>query len=81
MKERRAERGLAAASRMQGQYKKALSHLFRVLEISKQMDEFTGDTDAYGAIADIYTELGDLENAGKYYDVYIAQMSEDSSVV
>lgn len=81
VKERRAERGLAAASRMQGQYKKALSHLFRVLEISKQMDEFTGDTDAYGAIADIYTELGDLENAGKYYDVYIAQMSEDSSVV
>lgn len=71
IQERRAERGLAAASRMQKQFKKAIGHLERVLEISKEMDEYTGDADAYGVIADIYTELGDLEKAAKYYDLYL----------
>mmetsp|Transcript_619 Transcript_619/g.1819 ORF Transcript_619/g.1819 Transcript_619/m.1819 type:complete len:292 (+) Transcript_619:352-1227(+) len=71
VQERRAERGLAAASRMQKQFKKAIGHLERVLEISKEMDEYTGDADAYGVIADIYTELGDLEKAAKFYDLYL----------
>ena len=72
--ERRAERGLAAASGMQKQYKKALGHLERVLEISKEIDDFTGDNDAYGVMADIYTELGDFEKAAKFYDLYINSM-------
>lgn len=42
VQERRATRGLAAAARLQGQYKAAIGHLERVLEISKEMQEFTG---------------------------------------
>ena len=36
-----------------------------MLEISKQINNTDGDTDALGAIADIYTEMGDLESAGE----------------
>lgn len=42
--ERRAVRGLAAASRLQGQYRTAIKHLERVLVISK------GETDAHPAV-------------------------------
>ena len=42
-----------------------------MLEISRQIKNADGDTDALGAIADIYTEMGDLESAGKYYDLYL----------
>lgn len=59
--ERRAVRGLAAASRLQGQYQSAIKHLQRVLEISREMGDHVGDADAYGTIADIYTDMGDLE--------------------
>ncbi len=77
MRERRAERGLAAASRMQKQYRKALNHLERVLEISSEMGDTMGDSDACGTIADIYTEMGELEEAARYYDKYIQMMSDD----
>ena len=76
-RERRAERGLAAASRLQKQYRKALNHLERVLEISSEMGDTTGDSDACGTIADIYTEMGELEEAAHYYDKYIQMMSDD----
>ena len=33
-----------------------------------------------GAIADIYTELGDLENAGKYYDMYLDALNKELSM-
>jgi hypothetical protein len=36
-----------------------------VLKTSERAGDSSGDTDAYGAIADCYTELGDLERAGK----------------
>jgi hypothetical protein len=42
VQERRATRGLAAAARLQGQYRNAIKHLERVLEISQQMREYTG---------------------------------------
>lgn len=35
-------RGLAASARIQGQYKAAIKHLERVLEISQEFKEFTG---------------------------------------
>ncbi len=72
--ERRAERGHAAAPRLQKQNMKAIGHLERVLEISKEIDNYTGDADAYGVIADIWTDEGDLEKAAKYYDLYIKNM-------
>ncbi|RVW52133.1 Protein fluorescent in blue light, chloroplastic [Vitis vinifera] len=49
-----------------------LNTILTVLEISKREGENSGNTEAYGAIADCYTELGDLERAGKFYDQYIA---------
>ncbi len=97
----------------QGQYQTAISHLKRVLEISKEMADHVGDADAYGTIAgsftsqdwmgsqgleqlstvshaaaeavlwfaDIYTDIGDLEAAGEFYDLYIKTMTTEGSVV
>lgn len=80
VQERRAMRGLAASARLQGQYRSAIKHLERVLEISKEMREFTGDADAYGTIADCYTDMGEFEKAAKYYDKYIDTMNRDGPV-
>jgi hypothetical protein len=79
--ERRAMRGLAVARRMQGDRAGAIADLQAVLDISKAMGEFTGDTDALGAIADLYTELDDLERAGSYYDLYIAALRGENAAV
>ncbi|KAK9820407.1 hypothetical protein WJX72_010010 [[Myrmecia] bisecta] len=80
VQERRAVRGLAAAARLQGQYKAAIKHLHRVLKISQEMGDFVGDADAFGTIADIYTDMGELEKAGEYYDKYISRMNTDGPV-
>lgn len=80
VQERRAERGLAAASRLQGQHRAAINHLERVLDISREMREYTGDADAYGVIADCYTDMGELEKAAKFYDKYIERMNGDGPV-
>lgn len=40
-----------------------------------------GDADAYGTIADIYTEIGEFEKAALYYDKYISKMDTDGSLV
>jgi hypothetical protein len=48
-----------------------------VLSISEREGEDSGSTEAFGAIADCYTELGDLEKAGQYYDKYIARLEQD----
>jgi pentatricopeptide repeat protein len=34
-----------------------------------------GDADAYGTIADCYTDLGEFEKAAKFYDKYIETMN------
>ncbi|GER26701.1 tetratricopeptide repeat protein, partial [Striga asiatica] len=49
-----------ASLQRQGKYQDAIKYHTLVLEISQ-----------YGAIADCYTELGDLERTAKYYDQYI----------
>jgi tetratricopeptide (TPR) repeat protein len=79
--QRRATRGMAAASRMQGNSQQAIKYLKQVLDLSKQMDEYTGDADAYGSIADIYADLGDFDKAATYYDQYIQRMQEDGQGV
>ncbi|CAL8461848.1 g1379 [Coccomyxa elongata] len=78
--ERRATRGLAAAARLQGQHRAAIQHLLRVLEISKEMKDTVGDADAYGTIADIYTEMGNFDTAAQFYDKYIERMEYDGPV-
>ncbi len=65
---------------LQGQHQQAIKNLKRVLAISKDMNDFVGDADAYGTIADIYTELGQFDKAGQYYDKYIDCMARDGPV-
>ncbi|XP_020598867.1 uncharacterized protein LOC110038386 [Phalaenopsis equestris] len=66
-----------ASLQRQGKYKEAIKYHSKVLEIASKVGENSGITEAYGAIADCYTELGDLEKAGKFYDQYIARLEKD----
>ncbi|KXZ48870.1 hypothetical protein GPECTOR_25g455 [Gonium pectorale] len=80
VQERRAQRGLAASCRLTHQYRQAIKHLERVLEISKEIGEYTGDADAYGTMADCYTDMGEFEKAAVYYDKYIERMNRDGPI-
>ncbi|KAB1211917.1 Protein FLUORESCENT IN BLUE LIGHT, chloroplastic [Morella rubra] len=77
MEEKKAARGLGASLQRQGKYREAIKYHSMVLAISKREGEDSGNTEAYGAIADCYTELGDLERAAKFYDSYIARLETD----
>jgi tetratricopeptide (TPR) repeat protein len=66
-----------ASLQRQGKYKEAIRYHSMVLNISKITGEDSGVTEAYGAIADCYTELGELEKAGEFYDKYIARLQND----
>lgn len=66
-----------ASLQRQGKYREAIKYHSLVLAISEREGESSGNTEAYGAIADCYTELGDLERAGKFYDKYIARLETD----
>eukprot|EP00899_Mesostigma_viride_P012156 jgi/Mesvir1/20941/Mv08012-RA.1 len=77
--ERRATRGIGAAYQRLGEYAKGIEYKKAVLELSKAVGNSIGDADAYGAIADMYAELQDFEQAGKYYDLYIAQLRTDEA--
>ncbi|XP_051199845.1 protein FLUORESCENT IN BLUE LIGHT, chloroplastic-like isoform X2 [Lolium perenne] len=72
--EKKGARGLGASLQRLGQYKEAMSWYYKVLELSKETGEDSGCTEAYGAIADCYAELGDLERAAKLYDKYISRL-------
>ena len=78
VRERRAVRGLAAANRLLGRYEQAIDYLMEVLKLSEVMNDRIGDVDAYGSIADIYTELGNFDRAAEFYDKYIAGMTEST---
>ncbi|XP_022715313.1 protein FLUORESCENT IN BLUE LIGHT, chloroplastic isoform X2 [Durio zibethinus] len=77
IEEKKAARGLGASLQRQGKYREAIKYHSMVLAISEREGEESGNTEAYGAIADCYTELGDLEKAGKFYDKYIARLETD----
>ena len=80
VRERRAVRGLAASNRILGRYQQAIEYLMNVLEISNETGDHFGDVDAYGTIADIYTEMGDSDKAAEYYDMYIGKMTIEGPV-
>lgn len=65
-----------ASLQRQGKYREAIKYHNMVLGISKRVGDLSGNTEAYGAIADCYTELGELEKAGKFYDKYIARLED-----
>ncbi|CAO2208299.1 unnamed protein product [Urochloa humidicola] len=77
VEEKKAARGLGASLQRQGKYKEAVKYHSMVLNISKMTGEDAGVTEAYGAIADCYTELGELEKVGEFYDKYIARLEND----
>eukprot|EP00268_Persea_americana_P064411 TRINITY_DN8473_c0_g1_i1.p1 TRINITY_DN8473_c0_g1~~TRINITY_DN8473_c0_g1_i1.p1 ORF type:complete len:362 (+),score=81.66 TRINITY_DN8473_c0_g1_i1:45-1130(+) len=77
IEEKKAARGLGASLQRQSKYRDAIKYHSMVLAISKREGEDSGDTEAYGAIADCYTELGDLERAAKFYDKYISRLETD----
>ena len=79
-REKRALRGLAAAHRLNQNYKKAIEYLERVIQISDETGDHLGDTDALGVIADCYTELDDFELAAQFYDKYLAAMDREGPV-
>lgn len=80
IRERRAVRGLAAANRILGRFVQSIEYLERVLEISREIGDHVGDADAYGTIADIYTEMGEFEKAAEFYDKYIGKMAVEGPV-
>lgn len=75
--ERKACRGLASAAQKQGNTPGALSHMQRCLELS-DADHLA---DTLGYIADLYAEIDDIDNAGEYYDRYLAAVDADSARV
>eukprot|EP00471_Norrisiella_sphaerica_P009023 CAMPEP_0184504082 /NCGR_PEP_ID=MMETSP0113_2-20130426/52142_1 /TAXON_ID=91329 /ORGANISM="Norrisiella sphaerica, Strain BC52" /LENGTH=342 /DNA_ID=CAMNT_0026893697 /DNA_START=10 /DNA_END=1038 /DNA_ORIENTATION=- len=75
--ERKAHRGLGAAHRLLGNLRSALEHMERVVEISLKSGDKTGLGDAYGVLADIYTEIDEYEKAATYYDKYIEAINDD----
>ncbi|PUZ56413.1 hypothetical protein GQ55_5G297300 [Panicum hallii var. hallii] len=77
VEEKKAARGLEASLQRQGKDKEAIKYNSMVLNISKMTGEDAGVTEAYGAIADCYAELGELEKTGKFYDKYIARLESD----
>ncbi|KAK6911830.1 hypothetical protein RJ641_023923 [Dillenia turbinata] len=77
IEEKKAARGLGASLQRQGKFREAIKFHSMVLAISEREGEESGNTEAYGAIADCYTELGDLERAAKFYDRYIARLETD----
>ncbi|KAH9320038.1 hypothetical protein KI387_021807 [Taxus chinensis] len=74
---KKAVRGLGASCQRQRKYRDAIKYHSMVLSISEKEKEYSGETEAYGAIADCYAELGDLETAAKYYDTYIERLETD----
>ncbi|TVU11124.1 hypothetical protein EJB05_44690, partial [Eragrostis curvula] len=77
VEEKNAAQGLEASLQRQGKYKEAIKYHSMVLNISKMTGEDSGVTEAYGATADCYTELGELGKAGEFYDKYIARLQND----
>eukprot|EP00252_Welwitschia_mirabilis_P013439 TRINITY_DN29559_c0_g1_i1.p1 TRINITY_DN29559_c0_g1~~TRINITY_DN29559_c0_g1_i1.p1 ORF type:complete len:284 (-),score=68.22 TRINITY_DN29559_c0_g1_i1:229-1080(-) len=74
---KKAARGMGASCQRQRKFREAIKYHSLVLSISESEREYSGETEALGAIADCYTELGDLETAAKYYDKYIERLETD----
>lgn len=66
-----------AALQRQRKFKEAIKYHQLVLSISERTKEHSGNTEAYGAIGDCFSEIGELESAAKYYDMYIDQLQNE----
>ncbi|KAJ9559764.1 hypothetical protein OSB04_004924 [Centaurea solstitialis] len=77
IEEKKAARGLGASLQRQGKYREAINYHSMVLSISEREGEDSGKTEAFGAIADCYTELGELDQAATFYDRYISRLEAE----
>ncbi|KAG0554067.1 hypothetical protein KC19_12G059800 [Ceratodon purpureus] len=77
VEEKKAARGMGAACQRQKKYKEAIKYHGLVLAISEKTKEHSGNTEAYGAIGDCYSEIGEMESAAKYYDMYIDRLQNE----
>ena len=60
---RKAHRGMGAALERLGRFEEALRAMETVLSLSETHNDHSGQTDALGVIADIYTDMDRLEEA------------------
>ena len=74
---RKAHRGIGAAAERMGSYEEALVAMETVLSLSVENNDHSGETDALGVIADIYTDMDRLEEAAEYYDRYFTSLQEE----
>lgn len=77
VEEKKAARGMGAACQRQKKFKEAIKYHQLVLSISEKTKEHSGNTEAYGAIGDCFSEIGELEAAAKYYDMYIERLQNE----
>lgn len=71
---RKTYRGLGAALQLEGKNKDALECMQKVLKLCEEHNDQECKGDTLGVIADIYTDLGEIELAAKYYDEYIQML-------
>jgi tetratricopeptide (TPR) repeat protein len=77
---RKAHRGRGAALERLGRFAEALDAMQTVLSLSVDHDDHSGETDALGVIADIYTDMDQLEVASEYYDRYFKSLQEEDAL-
>ena len=77
--ERKAHRGLGAAYERLGNHEAALDEALEVLRLSAEHDDGAGMSDAMGLVADIYTEMNDLEKAALWYDKYLVSLDNEGT--
>uniref|UniRef100_A0A7S0RSJ9 Protein FLUORESCENT IN BLUE LIGHT, chloroplastic n=2 Tax=Pyramimonas obovata TaxID=1411642 RepID=A0A7S0RSJ9_9CHLO len=71
---RKTYRGLGAAYQLEGRNKDALGCMQKVLKLCEEHNDQECKGDTLGVIADIYTDLGEIELAAKFYDEYIQML-------
>lgn len=47
------------------------------MALSSKLGDSEGDVDALGALGDLFSQLGNLEGAGKYYEKCLEAMRRD----
>ena len=75
--ERKALKGIAAAASRLGYTAKSLEMTKKVLDLALEHKDMAEITDNYGKIADLYTELDQLESAQTYYDLYFNALDNE----
>ncbi|CAL6404563.1 unnamed protein product [Bathycoccus prasinos] len=75
--ERKALKGIAAAASRLGSTAKSVEMTKKVLNLALEHKDMAEITDNYGKIADLYTELDQLESAQTYYDLYFNALDNE----